>query len=148
MAPPDRRDILRAGAAIGLGMTLPSLAGCGGSDSEGSTPDEGPLPAPGKARFDHGVASGDPLADRVILWTRVTASPDANAVTVNWAVYADAEEGFQEKYFEMLSAGGTKHHKELLAPFGLDASDPSFWDRGLSVIENMIDELEQLDQAL
>jgi len=72
-------------------MTLPSLAGCGGSDSEGSTPDEGPLPAPGKARFDHGVASGDPLADRVILWTRVTASPDANAVTVNWAVYADAE---------------------------------------------------------
>ena len=65
-----------------------------------------------------------------------------------YAVYADAEEGFQEKYFEMLSAGGTKHHKELLAPFGLDASDPSFWDRGLSVIENMIDELEQLDQAL
>lgn len=65
-----------------------------------------------------------------------------------YAVYADAEEGFQEKYFEMLSAGGTKHHKELLAPFGLDASDPSFWDRGLSVIENMIDELEKLDQAL
>ena len=62
-----------------------------------------------------------------------------------YAVYADAEEGFQEKYFEMLSAGGTKHHKELLAPFGLDASDPSFWDRGLSVIENMIDELVELD---
>lgn len=64
-----------------------------------------------------------------------------------YAVYADASDGFQEKYFEMLSAGGTKHHKELLAPFGLDATDPSFWDRGLSVIETMIDELEQLDQA-
>ncbi len=65
-----------------------------------------------------------------------------------YAVYADAAEGFQDKYFEMLSAGGTKHHKELLAPFGLDASDPSFWDRGLSVIETMIDELEKLDQAI
>lgn len=64
-----------------------------------------------------------------------------------YAVYSDASDGFQEKYFEMLSAGGTKHHKELLAPFGLDATDPSFWDRGLSVIETMIDELEQLDQA-
>jgi oligoendopeptidase F len=29
------------------------------------------------------------------------------------------------------SAGGSKHHKELLAPFGLDASDPKFWDKGL-----------------
>lgn len=64
-----------------------------------------------------------------------------------YAVYAQAEDGFQEKYFDMLSAGGTKHHKELLAPFGLDASDPSFWDKGLSVIESMIDELEQLDQS-
>lgn len=63
-----------------------------------------------------------------------------------YAVYSQAEEGFQEKYFEMLSAGGTKHHKELLAPFGLDASDPTFWDKGLSVIEGMIDELELLDK--
>ncbi len=62
-----------------------------------------------------------------------------------YAVYAQAETGFQEKYFDMLSAGGTKHHKELLAPFGLDASDPSFWDKGLAVIEGMIDELEALD---
>ena len=62
-----------------------------------------------------------------------------------YAVYAQAEAGFQEKYFDMLSAGGTKHHKDLLAPFGLDASDPAFWDKGLAVIEGMIDELEALD---
>lgn len=62
-----------------------------------------------------------------------------------YAVYSQSESGFQEKYFDMLSAGGTKHHKELLAPFGLDASDPAFWMKGLSVIEGMIDELEQLD---
>ncbi len=59
-----------------------------------------------------------------------------------YAVYQDAEQGFQEKYFDMLSAGGTRRHKELLAPFGLDASDPDFWSKGLAVIESFIDELE------
>jgi len=61
-----------------------------------------------------------------------------------YAVYQNADRGFQEKYFAMLRAGGTKHHSELLAPFGLDASDPGFWQKGLSVIEAMIDELETL----
>ena len=63
-----------------------------------------------------------------------------------YAVYQDAEDGFQERYFDMLKAGGTKHHSELLKPFGLDASDPDFWYKGLSVISGMIDELETLDQ--
>ena len=63
-----------------------------------------------------------------------------------YAVYRNAETGFQEKYFEMLKAGGTKHHSELLKPFGLDAADPSFWSKGLSMIEGLIDELEALDQ--
>ncbi|QGZ34872.1 M3 family oligoendopeptidase [Stappia indica] len=62
-----------------------------------------------------------------------------------YAVYEDAEAGFQDKYFAMLSAGGTKHHSELLAPFGLDATDPAFWRKGLSVIAGFIDELERLD---
>ena len=62
-----------------------------------------------------------------------------------YAVYQNAESGFQEKYFDMLRAGGTKHHSELLAPFGLDASDPQFWARGLSVIAGLIDELEAMD---
>lgn len=64
-----------------------------------------------------------------------------------YAVYQNAEKGFQEKYFELLKAGGTKHHSELLAPFGLDATDPSFWAQGLSMIEGLIDELEALDKA-
>ncbi len=62
-----------------------------------------------------------------------------------YAVYQGSESGFQEKYMEMLRAGGTKHHSELLAPFGLDASDPAFWKKGLSVIEAIIDELEAMD---
>ncbi len=59
-----------------------------------------------------------------------------------YAVYRDSERGFAEKYLAMLEAGGTLRHKELLAPFGLDAGDPAFWRRGLSVIEGFIDELE------
>ncbi|WP_374831935.1 M3 family oligoendopeptidase [Paenochrobactrum pullorum] len=62
-----------------------------------------------------------------------------------YAVYQNAEEGFQQKYFDLLKAGGTKHHSELLAPFGLDASDPDFWQKGLSVIESIIDELEAME---
>jgi oligoendopeptidase F len=63
-----------------------------------------------------------------------------------YAVYEKAESGFQQKYFEMLKAGGSKHHSELLAPFGLDATDPAFWARGLSMIEGLIDELEAMDR--
>ncbi|HUG60490.1 MAG TPA: M3 family oligoendopeptidase [Methylomirabilota bacterium] len=62
-----------------------------------------------------------------------------------YAVFEKAEPGFQDKYFAMLEAGGTKHHKELLAPFGLDATDPSFWQMGLSVIERMIEDLEAME---
>jgi oligoendopeptidase F len=63
-----------------------------------------------------------------------------------YAVYEKAEKGFAERYLDMLAAGGTKHHKELLAPFGLDASDPNFWSMGLKVIEGLIDELESMDE--
>lgn len=61
-----------------------------------------------------------------------------------YAVYEKSDEGFAERYFDMLKAGGSRRHKELLAPFGLDASDPEFWKQGLSVIEGFIDELETL----
>jgi len=61
-----------------------------------------------------------------------------------YAVYEHAAEGFAERYLAMLAAGGTKHHSELLAPFGLDARDPTFWQGGLGVIERMIAELESL----
>jgi oligoendopeptidase F len=62
-----------------------------------------------------------------------------------YGLYAEAHPGFVGKYFDMLKAGGSKHHSELLAPFGLDARDPQFWNKGLKVLEGMIDELETLD---
>ncbi|WP_420858154.1 M3 family oligoendopeptidase [Marivivens marinus] len=65
-------------------------------------------------------------------------------VNALYAAYEESDGDFQEKYFDMLKAGGSKHHKDLLAPFGLDASDPAFWDKGLSMIEGFIDELEAM----
>ena len=59
-----------------------------------------------------------------------------------YAQYEKASDGFAERYFALLEAGGSKHHSELLAPFGLDARDPQFWSLGLSMIERLIDELE------
>jgi oligoendopeptidase F len=61
-----------------------------------------------------------------------------------YALYRQTPDGFAEKYLAMLRAGGSKRHKELLAPFGLDASDPGFWRKGLGLIEGFIDELETL----
>jgi oligoendopeptidase F len=66
-------------------------------------------------------------------------------VNALYAVYAEGTPGFQDRYFDMLKAGGSKHHKDLLAPFGLDASDPRFWDKGLSMIAGFIDELEAME---
>ncbi len=66
-------------------------------------------------------------------------------VNALYAVYEENPDGFQDKYFDMLKAGGSKHHKELLAPFGLDASDPAFWNKGLAMISGFIDELEAME---
>ena len=63
-------------------------------------------------------------------------------VNALYAVYRVQPAGFEEKYLEMLRAGGSLRHRELLAPFGLDASDPAFWSRGLDVIAGLVDELE------
>ena len=63
-------------------------------------------------------------------------------VNALYAVFQSGHPGFQAKYLDMLRAGGTKRHKELLAPFGLDASDPAFWKKGLDVIAGFVDELE------
>ena len=66
-------------------------------------------------------------------------------VNALYAAYEGGLPGFEEKYLDMLRAGGSKHHKDLLAPFGLDASDPKFWDKGLAMIAGFIDELEAME---
>jgi len=64
-----------------------------------------------------------------------------------YGLYQESHPGFVTKYFDMLKAGGSKHHSELLAPFGLDARDPAFWKKGLTVIETLIDEIEAMDRS-
>jgi oligoendopeptidase F len=63
-------------------------------------------------------------------------------VNALYAVYQEAGAGFEDKYLDMLSAGGTLRHRELLAPFGLDAGNPDFWSRGLDIISGFVDQLE------
>ena len=69
-------------------------------------------------------------------------------VNALYAVFEEGDPAFKEKYYEMLKAGGSKHHSELLTPFGLDATDPAFWQKGLGLIERMIIELEEIDARL
>ncbi|MCY4137321.1 MAG: M3 family oligoendopeptidase [Rhodobacteraceae bacterium] len=63
-----------------------------------------------------------------------------------FAVYLDKGDDFVSLYIDMLSAGGSKHHVDLLKPFGLDASDPSFWDKGLVMLSGLVDQLEEIDR--
>ena len=60
-----------------------------------------------------------------------------------YATYQSEAEGFQAKYFDLLKAGGSLHHKDLLAPFNLDASNPEFWNAGLEMIASFIDQLDE-----
>ena len=86
MAPPNRRDVLRAGSAL---ATLSLVPACGTSEPGGNR--QPSAPDGGEPGFQHGVASGDPLADRVMLWTRWTPVAGSGAQTVSWQVYQDAD---------------------------------------------------------
>ena len=66
-------------------------------------------------------------------------------VNALWHSYQVSDkEDFSKKYIQLLSAGGTKSHNELLKPFQLSAYESSFWDRGVSMITGLMDELEEL----
>ena len=66
-------------------------------------------------------------------------------VNALYSVYQSGKKEFQNNYFSLLSSGGSKHHSELLKPFNLDASDPTFWSKGLNLIGSMVTELEDLE---
>lgn len=65
-------------------------------------------------------------------------------VNALYAAFRAGDPGFAARYVDMLRAGGSRRHRELLAPFGLDAADPAFWQRGLGVIAGLVDELEAM----
>jgi len=66
-----------------------------------------------------------------------------------YQVYSEGKvKDFADKYLEMLSLTGVKKYDELLKPFGLNAKDAKFWNKGLSLISGYIDELERLDKII
>ncbi len=65
-------------------------------------------------------------------------------VNALYRVYEGGHPGFVEKYLDLRAAGGTRRHREALAPFGLDAAGPAFWRQGLDVIADFIETLETL----
>ncbi len=65
-------------------------------------------------------------------------------VNALYGVFEDGHPGFAAKYLDLLRAGGSKRHRALLAPFGLDAADPAFWRRGTDIIAGFIDQLEAM----
>jgi alkaline phosphatase D len=93
--PVGRRDFLRrSGAAMLAAASIPLLQACGSgdsdSDSNAGSGNNGNTPQTGPASFLHGVASGDPLAGAVILWTRVTPPGNGgSALTVDFFVATD-----------------------------------------------------------
>jgi len=83
VADPSRRGFVRGLAVGGLMLGPLALVGCGDDD------DAAAAEAVAQVSYAHGVASGDPLADRVMLWTRLT-TPATAAVAVRWEVARDA----------------------------------------------------------
>jgi oligoendopeptidase F len=69
-------------------------------------------------------------------------------VNTLYQTYQTAPSHFQENYFNILRAGGSKPYTELLAPLGLNPKDPAFWDKGIKFIEYMLNEVEKLDREL
>jgi len=102
----SRRSLIRGAVLyamlVGSGV---SVSGCGGGGGDGGGGFSGvitggggsggsatPPPTPSDTTFLHGVASGDPLADRVMLWTRVTAAAPGN-LNITWEISSDSSFG-------------------------------------------------------
>ena len=88
----SRRELIQKSLASFGALSLPvSLTACG-SDNNNSTPIM-------KVEFLHGVASGDPLKDRVILWTRITPQDTSMRLEVVWEIALD------DKFAQIINTG-------------------------------------------
>ncbi|RKG29214.1 alkaline phosphatase, partial [Acinetobacter tianfuensis] len=81
----NRRQLIQCAFASAGAFTLPiTLTACGGSDDQNET-------AAADLQFLHGVASGDPLQDKVILWTRVTVADLSLRIELEWEIALDRD---------------------------------------------------------
>ena len=90
----SRRELLQKSLASFGALSLPiSLTACGGDSDDGMQSDSV------KADFLHGVASGDPLKDKVILWTRLTPNDVSLRLEVIWEIALD------QKFSQLVNFG-------------------------------------------
>ena len=61
-----------------------------------------------------------------------------------YSKYSEGTKNFNEKYISLLKSGGSKDYKKLLMDFNLNPKNKDFWQMGMNLIKNFIDELEQL----
>jgi len=73
----DRRRFIKASSGAAAVAIISGLPACGNNDVSPS-------------EFRYGVASGDPLTDRVILWTHAKIADSTTAVGLTWQVSSDA----------------------------------------------------------
>ena len=65
-----------------------------------------------------------------------------------FGIYKGQFKGFEQKYIAMLEAGGSRPYNEILEPLGIDISESGFWETGLDVIRNYINQLEEMAQEI
>ena len=65
-------------------------------------------------------------------------------VNALYSTYRSGMDDFENKYLDLLSAGGSKTHTDLLSPFNLDLSENNFWQKGIQVLKDLVTELESL----
>ncbi|MGB0217727.1 MAG: alkaline phosphatase D family protein [Sinimarinibacterium flocculans] len=116
----QRRRFLQGLGGLSGSVLLP---GCGSSDAPAG---EGGGGDAAKVRFDHGVASGDPLADRVILWTRVTPETDG-PVSVRYVVARDPDFD-QVLISDTVVTDAVRDYTVKVDPAGLEAGT-HYWYR-------------------
>lgn len=121
----DRRTLLRlaglsAGASVVAAATLPGVASAAGGV------------------FQHGIASGDPLPGGILLWTRVTPTPESTpasgvgpTVTVDWQIAADASFAAVVRY-GTVSTGPERDHTVKVDVGGLTPATTYWYRFGLA----------------
>jgi alkaline phosphatase D len=126
-----RRDFLRSSGWFVVGATLTGIPGCGDNAKPGDITPPGDAPGgkpdpAGTFSFPQGVASGDPQATSVVLWTRVVRGSEATAVSVRVQVSTDATFGTMVADQQVSATSDSDHTVRVLVT-GLAASTAYYY---------------------
>lgn len=120
----DRRGFLRGVSYFTVASAGVELAGCGQiGDGE-----------PGRYRFTHGVASGDPRANSLVFWTRclvseVSGNATANAGPIDLALQLSTSPGFENTVAGALVMASAQHDHTVRVKINALLPDTRYWYR-------------------